>query len=151
MLSEKATLDREPMAVMMLDLDHFKQINDRWGHAVGDEALITIARTLESVLRDEDIIGRVGGEEFAIVLPLSETDSFPAITHRLLDAIACAGANVNGLPLNLSASIGGIERTEHHGSFADLMQEADNALYSAKQKGRNRAEFGGLTPLTKTA
>ncbi|HEA53292.1 hypothetical protein LCGC14_0585500 [marine sediment metagenome] len=147
---EKATLDRQAMAVLMIDLDHFKQINDRWGHATGDEALQTVARILESELRDEDIIGRIGGEEFAIVLQLSEDESLPVITHRLLNAIARKGANVNGLPLNLSASIGGIERIDRHKRFAELMLEADTALYSAKNKGRNRAEFGELMSLTET-
>jgi len=145
---EKATTDGTPMAVLMLDLDHFKQVNDRWGHATGDAALQTVARILETELRDQDIIGRIGGEEFAIVLPLSGADSLQTITHRLLNAISHQGANVNGMPLNLSASIGGIERTEHHNSFADLMLQADTALYRAKHKGRNRVEFGELVPLS---
>lgn len=147
---EQTTLARQPMAVLMLDLDHFKQVNDRWGHATGDEALQTVARCLKNELRDEDIIGRIGGEEFAIVLSLSEGENLPEITHRLLNAITHTGANVNGIPLNLSASVGSIERTEHHHNFADLMLEADKALYSAKNKGRNRAEFGELTSLTAT-
>jgi len=148
---EKATLQRQPMAVLMLDLDHFKQINDRWGHAVGDEALQMVAGTLVSELRDEDIIGRIGGEEFAIVLPLSRDEKMSAITHRLLNAVSHNGTTVNGMPLNLSTSIGGIERTERHLSFADLMLEADKALYRAKHKGRNRAELGGPTPHTEIA
>jgi len=110
-----------------------------------------VAGTLVSELRDEDIIGRIGGEEFAIVLPLSRDEKMSAITHRLLNAVSHNGTTVNGMPLNLSTSIGGIERTERHLSFADLMLEADKALYRAKHKGRNRAELGGPTPHTEIA
>lgn len=145
---EEATTEGTPMAVLMLDLDHFKEVNDRWGHATGDEALQMVAGILETELRDQDIIGRIGGEEFAIVLPLSGEESLQAITHRLLNAISNEGASVNGMPLNLSTSIGGIERTEHHHSFADLMLQADKALYRAKNKGRNRVEFGELATLS---
>jgi len=148
---EKASLNLQPMAVLMLDLDHFKQINDRWGHAAGDQALQSIARTLENELRGNDIIGRIGGEEFAIVLLLSEDENLHAITHRLLNAITREGANINGMALNLTASIGGIERAVRHRSFADLMLEADSALYSAKDGGRNRAKFGEVTPPPETA
>lgn len=148
---EKASHNHQPMAVLMLDLDHFKQINDRWGHATGDKALQSIARTLENELRSDDIIGRIGGEEFAIVLLLSEDENLQAVTHRLLNAITREGAIINGMALNLTASIGSIERAKRHRSFADLMLEADTALYSAKDGGRNRAKFGGVTLPPETA
>lgn len=144
---EEASTNGTPMAVLMLDLDYFKEVNDRWGHAAGDEALQMVARILKNELRNEDIIGRIGGEEFAVVLPLSGEESVRAITHRLLNAISHEGANVNGMPLNLSTSIGGIELTEHHHSFSDLMLQVDSALYRAKNKGRNRVELGDLMPL----
>lgn len=145
---DNALQTQSPMAVLMMDLDHFKQINDRWGHAAGDEALRLVARTLKKELRDDDIIGRVGGEEFAVVLRISGDDNIRIITRRLLDAIATRGQEVQGLPLYLSASIGGTERADRHTTFADMMMEADAALYNAKDKGRNRAEFGELTPET---
>lgn len=148
---ETATHNQQPMAVLMLDLDHFKKINDRWGHATGDKALQTVARTLEDELRDEDIIGRIGGEEFAIVLQLPEHENLQLITHRLLNAITRRGANINGMALNVTASIGSIERADRHQSFTDLMLEADTALYGAKDSGRNRAEFGEIEPSAKTA
>jgi len=138
------------LAVLMMDLDHFKQVNDRWGHAAGDEALRLVARTLRNELRDDDIIGRVGGEEFAVVLRITDDDDVRIITRRLLDAIANNGQEVQGLPLHISASIGGVEKTDRHKTFADMMVEADTALYNAKDKGRNRVEFGELTPETTT-
>lgn len=145
---DNALQTESPMAVLMMDLDHFKQINDRWGHAAGDEALRLVARTLKAELRDDDIIGRVGGEEFAVVLRISNDDNIRIITRRLLDAIATRGQEIQGLPLYLSASIGGVERADRHTTFADMMMEADAALYNAKDKGRNRAEFGELTSET---
>ncbi|EDM48595.1 GGDEF domain-containing protein [Marinobacter algicola] len=145
---DNALQTQSPMAVLMMDLDHFKQINDRWGHAAGDEALRFVARTLRKELRNDDIIGRIGGEEFTVVLRISAEDDVRIITRRLLDAIANNGREIQGLPLYLSASIGGVERANRHTTFADMMIEADAALYNAKNKGRNRAEFGNLTPET---
>lgn len=129
------------LAVLMLDLDHFKPVNDRWGHAAGDDALRVVARTLENEVRDNDIVGRIGGEEFAIVLPLSRDEDLHRITERLLAAISAQGTEVSGLPMRLSASIGGVERHAGHTTFAGMMQQADTALYTAKQNGRNRAEL----------
>lgn len=145
---DKATQSQTQLAVLMLDLDHFKQVNDRWGHAAGDDALRLVARTLKNELRDDDIIGRVGGEEFAMVLRITGDDDVRIITRRLLDTIATNGQEIDGLPLYISASIGGVEKADHHKTFADMMIEADAALYNAKDKGRNRAEFGRLTPET---
>lgn len=143
---DQATQSQTQLAVLMLDLDHFKQVNDRWGHAAGDDALRLVARTLKNELRDDDIIGRVGGEEFAMVLRITGDDDVRIITRRLLDTIATNGQEIDGLPLYISASIGGVEKAGHHKTFADMMIEADAALYNAKDKGRNRAEFGRLTP-----
>jgi diguanylate cyclase (GGDEF)-like protein len=145
---DKAIQSQTQLAVLMLDLDHFKQVNDRWGHAAGDDALRLVARTLKNELRDDDIIGRVGGEEFAMVLRITGDDNVRIITRRLLDTIATNGQEIDGLPLYISASIGGVEKANHHKTFADMMIEADAALYNAKDKGRNRAEFGRLTPET---
>lgn len=145
---DSATRSQTQLAVLMLDLDHFKQVNDRWGHAAGDHALRLVARTLKNELRDDDIIGRVGGEEFAMVLRITGDDDVRIITRRLLDTIATNGQEIDGLPLYISASIGGVEKADHHKTFADMMIEADAALYNAKDKGRNRAEFGRLTPET---
>ena len=147
---DNAAQSQAQLAVLMMDLDHFKQVNDRWGHAAGDEALRLVSRTLRHELRDDDIIGRVGGEEFAVVLRITGDDDVRIITHRLLEAIATNGQEIQGLPLYISASIGGVEKADRHKTFADMMIEADSALYNAKNKGRNRVEFEQLPPETTT-
>ncbi|WP_228143613.1 GGDEF domain-containing protein [Marinobacter gudaonensis] len=129
------------ITVLMIDLDHFKQINDRWGHAVGDESLRTVADLLTAELRDDDVIGRVGGEEFAAVLRNNSREAVEAVAARLLQRIAETGREINNVPVHLSASIGGATLGPEHGRFQDVLASADRALYRAKQNGRNRAEF----------
>jgi diguanylate cyclase (GGDEF)-like protein len=137
----KAKAEGSALALLMLDLDHFKRINDQWGHSTGDDVLRIVARTLEDELRDNDTLGRIGGEEFVVVLPLSPGEDFTHIANRLLSAIARRGAEIPGHNLELSASLGGILMSPKHRTLADMMQQADAALYTAKNKGRNRAEF----------
>ena len=96
---------------------------------------------MRAELRDDDIVGRVGGEEFAAVLRNNNREAIEAITGRLLQRIVEAGREVRGVPVHLSASIGGATLTRDHGSFEDVMASADKALYRAKHNGRNRAEF----------
>lgn len=141
---ERARRAHHSLTVLMIDLDHFKQINDRWGHRVGDDALRFIAGVMEDELRDGDILGRIGGEEFAAVLNTGNREEVDAITHRLLQQIARQGKFLDGRPLNLSASIGGVAMTSGTPDFDDLVQRADAALYNAKNKGRNRVEFERL-------
>ncbi|MBQ93880.1 MAG: hypothetical protein CMG87_11885 [Marinobacter sp.] len=138
---EKAREDRSLITVLMIDLDHFKQINDRWGHATGDEVLRIVANLMKAELRDDDIIGRVGGEEFAAVLRNNNREAIEAVTGRLLQRIVEAGREVDGVPVHLSASIGGASLALEHAAFSDVMASADRALYQAKHNGRNRAEF----------
>ena len=137
----KARAEQSALAVLMLDMDHFKRINDQLGHAAGDEVLRRVARALEKELRENDIVGRIGGEEFVAVLPMAPGEDFTRIADRLLNAISRQGWEIKGRPLELSASIGGIEMNPRHRTLADMLQEADAALYIAKNKGRNRAEF----------
>lgn len=137
----EARSQNSALAVLMLDLDHFKRINDRWGHSAGDDVLRFVARTLEDELRDNDVVGRVGGEEFVAVLPLSPGEDFTHIANRLLSAISREGAIIANRDLELSASLGGIQMSPRHRTLADMLQEADAALYTAKNNGRNRAEF----------
>ncbi|MBW0148469.1 GGDEF domain-containing protein [Marinobacter arenosus] len=138
---EQARQRGQLLTVLMIDLDYFKQINDRWGHAVGDDALRFVATLLAEELRDVDTVGRIGGEEFAAVLNTGNRAEVEAITGRLLARLAERGRVVAGRPLYLSASIGGVAMTPETGSFAEMMQLADAAMYRAKTKGRNRVEF----------
>lgn len=146
---EKAQAEGSLITVLMIDLDHFKQINDRWGHAVGDDVLKAVAGLLATELRDDDILGRVGGEEFAAVLHNKNREAVEVVTRRLLQRITEVGREVQGAPVQLSASIGGTTLAPEHRCFREVLEAADKALYRAKHNGRNRAELvlsaGGVT------
>lgn len=126
-----------PMSAAMIDIDHFKQVNDTHGHAVGDEVLTEIAQRIRTSLRKEDIIGRVGGEEFAALvpgpLPIAE-----AVTQRLRHAVASVPIDTAAGPLEVRLSIGLTPFSPHDDGLTDLLARADHALYTAKRTGRNR-------------
>ncbi len=120
--------------LFIIDADHFKRINDTHGHQTGDDALVAIADRLRSVLRKTDVVGRIGGEEFALFLPgLSSTEAF-GIGERLTDPIYVSQAG-DAPSIQVTLSIGGVQKMPD-ASFADLMQRADLALYKAKAEGR---------------
>jgi diguanylate cyclase (GGDEF)-like protein len=133
-----------PMSVVVLDLDHFKSLNDRFGHAVGDQVLAAVGATLSSTLRDSDFAGRNGGEEFAVVLPDTDSGGAAATAETLRAAIA--DISVPGLELELTASLGVATYPEHALSPERLERLADAALYVAKRSGRNRVVVATDTP-----
>ncbi len=129
---------REPVSVLMFDLDRFKNVNDRFGHAVGDEALRVFATTATTNMRASDIVGRLGGDEFAAVVPGALADASTA-AERVRLAFEAAGVALAGCPLGTTVSIGaasGALGTD----VAALLASADAALYRAKANGRNRVE-----------
>lgn len=134
-----------PLAVGFLDLDYFKAINDMHGHLVGDEVLIHTARVLESSLRDGDLVGRYGGEEFVILLPGTRRGDARHVMERLRAAVETQIYTTDeGVSLQVTASVGvTVLDTDNrrHGNPASLVREADRALYDAKERGRNRVEF----------
>lgn len=134
--------NQRPMALMMADLDHFKRINDAYGHHVGDQALITFAETCREVIRKSDLLGRVGGEEFAIALPETDRAQALELAERLREATAAIVVPVPGARLGLTVSIGVTELGEQEASLDAMMRRADVALYEAKADGRNRVTFG---------
>jgi diguanylate cyclase (GGDEF)-like protein len=137
--------DRQPVSVLMFDLDHFKKINDRFGHAVGDRALQTFATTAAARLRATDILGRLGGEEFAAILPATSLISAGVAAERVRAAFEDAAAEIDGLPIGGTVSIG-VAATEDPGVDIDaLLAQADKALYAAKASGRNRYVLAGET------
>lgn len=138
---EEAQEHGRVISTLMIDLDHFKQVNDRWGHAVGDDALRLVAEIMKAELRNEDILGRIGGEEFAAVVRTGSREEVERIAKRLLSAIQARGKILEGVPLELSASIGGAIFEAETGSLEKLLGKADNALYRAKGNGRNRLEI----------
>ena len=124
-------------ALLMIDADNFKSINDMFGHDVGDEALTRIARAIRANLRAGDLIGRMGGEEFAVYLPRVEQHDAEAVAERIRCAVSLVDFAPNGRPRSLSVSIGGAV-FEGAASFSELFRIADQRLYGAKQTGRNR-------------
>jgi diguanylate cyclase (GGDEF)-like protein len=129
----------QPCAVLMIDIDHFKRINDQYGHQVGDDAIRACAKAIGQALRDADLLGRMGGEEFAALLPHSSASSAMVVAERVRDAIAQMGVeSPRGQPITITVSIGVAEMESHHPGLEPLLAEADEALYRAKAAGRNK-------------
>jgi diguanylate cyclase (GGDEF)-like protein/PAS domain S-box-containing protein len=128
-------------AVMYLDLDNFKAINDRFGHPVGDQVLIGIARRLREQLRESDTVARFGGDEFVILQPIVDGPSDAADLARKIHMALQAPLSIDGVTHDVRASIGIALFPADAQSVADLMEAADRALYSAKHQGRNRWSF----------
>lgn len=136
-----AQRQRQPLALMMIDIDHFKQINDRWGHASGDDALIVFARTAREVMRAHETIGRLGGEEFAMMLPCTDIDAALHAAQRLRLAVREATVITSGPRYTMTVSIGVVVLDPNEDLSAALAR-ADHALYAAKRDGRDRVEVG---------
>lgn len=131
--------DKQPMSLIMCDIDHFKTINDNFGHEAGDKALIAFANTLSSTLRDQDTIARIGGEEFVILLPNTELDLVKQISQRLKTNTQAIKVDFQDISIRLTASFG-ICQVDTNQPIEDSMRLADKALYCAKDLGRNRIE-----------
>ncbi|MCA1908298.1 MAG: GGDEF domain-containing protein [Magnetospirillum sp.] len=139
---EQAQAVSGPVSVLMLDLDRFKAINDRFGHATGDRVIVTFARLLRDALRRDDVLGRMGGEEFAIILPGVDQSRALEVAERI--RAACEAETVtaeNGFAVRLTVSIGVAEGDGAH--LDALLKQADMAMYQAKEKGRNRVVWAG--------
>ena len=130
--------------VLLADLDHFKSINDRFGHAVGDHVLQVFATTVNTALGPSDLFGRLGGEEFAIVLTDAGRESGLAIAERIRISFEQAASGVDGRPIGGTVSIGIAVCESGHFDVAAMLAQADEALYCAKERGRNRVEIASL-------
>jgi diguanylate cyclase (GGDEF)-like protein len=126
-----------PFTLLMLDLDHFKQVNDQWGHGVGDEALRQFADAVQCCLRTQDVAGRLGGEEFAILLPETGENVARLVAERIRARQEQTPIPTGNGPCVVTVSIG-VAEARAADSVETLMYRADAALYAAKQQGRNR-------------
>jgi len=141
-LVQRAAHSRRPLALLMIDIDHFKTVNDTYGHLAGDEALRVVANRLQRNLRPFDTVARWGGEEFLVVMPEADTKIGRMVGERLRAKVAAERIAIDGkddgvavtISVGVSATDGGVS------DLPDLIRAADEALYRAKQGGRNRVE-----------
>ena len=127
-----------PLSMIMLDLDHFKNINDMFGHIAGDHVLRSVAERCQNSLRGTDRMGRFGGDEFAVLLPDTDLDGAAIIAERLRRIIADTPISAEGSLISLTASIGVSARTDSVHDLKSLLRQTDEAMYQAKKAGRNR-------------
>jgi two-component system cell cycle response regulator len=132
-----------PAAVIMADLDHFKQVNDTYGHAAGDDVLRESARRMLSSIRAYDSIGRYGGEEFLIIAPGCSVDEATIQAERLRASVSAAAIDADGSAVLMTMSVG-VAATREGKRADDLLRAADEALYQAKDGGRNRVEISAF-------
>jgi len=128
-----------PLSVVVCDLDHFKKVNDTYGHGAGDFVLHAFGERLMATLREADLAGRIGGEEFLMVLPETDLTGARPFAARLLKAISATPIPLPSGPLNITCSLGIAERTPNDLEAGQLLARADAALYRAKASGRNQA------------
>jgi diguanylate cyclase len=128
---------RAPLALMVLDIDHFKKINDTFGHQAGDKALQLIAKVLGENIRETDFLARYGGEEFVLLLPDTPFEALAGVAEKLRAAVAKTEFHYRGKPVTVTVS-GGFTAFEEGDTVETVFERADSALYRAKQEGRNR-------------
>ncbi len=132
---------KRPLSVIMLDIDNFKSINDTYGHKIGDKAIVSCVNSCLSCLRETDILGRIGGEEFAIILPESDENQTLGIAERIRKQVPKSEVLL-GYNISMTVSMGTYTLTDNIDSIVDAIDIADKALYQAKVNGRNRVEIG---------
>ena len=129
-----------PLSFMMLDIDRFKTVNDRYGHAVGDQALRHFAGVLQGSFREIDVIGRLGGEEFGVILPDTSAQNAAVVAERLRSIVESREIKAAGNTFYITVSIGAAQMKAGESGY-QLIARADAAMYAAKQSGRNRVEM----------
>jgi len=126
------------LSAMMLDIDQFKQINDIHGHLTGDRVLVGVTQRCAQELRQIDLLGRYGGDEFVVLLPETGVENACRVAERLCATIAAIPFSANSKPLQITISVGVACMQDGCKTLEDLMERADGALYQAKESGRNR-------------
>jgi diguanylate cyclase len=136
---EQSRQSHVPLSVLLLDIDHFKEINDRYGHEVGDQVLVSIAALLRQHVRGHDMVARWGGEEFLILLRATGAPTALAVAERLIRVISATPIHIGTTTIFCNVSIGIATTTTDPTTSATLIRSADHAMYHAKRTGRNRA------------
>ncbi|MEV5497266.1 GGDEF domain-containing protein [Nonomuraea fuscirosea] len=136
----------DTLALLIIDIDHFKRVNDAHGHLVGDQVLVGVASTLRSQLRDYDVVGRFGGEEFVVLLPGADIDEARRVAERLRVRIGHMAVPVDATLIRVTISIGVALMSVHGDDLIDLLAAADLALYRAKELGRDRVCIPAVQP-----
>jgi diguanylate cyclase (GGDEF)-like protein len=138
----EALRHQQPLSVVMFDIDHFKKVNDNYGHAAGDKVLSILSSSVERTLRRSDSVGRYGGEEFVVLLPQTDLDSAHTLAERLRTEIAELAIDLDHdrISVTISAGVAGLPAPQPDDRIDRLIDRADQALYLAKQNGRNRTE-----------
>lgn len=141
---ERSKRYQHSLSVLMLDIDHFKSINDTFGHQAGDQVLKAITECCSTLLRSSDSFGRLGGEEFSILLPDTDIEAAGTTAQRVLNAVAALKVNYDSQVIRFTTSIGVAQMSMQCKNLEELMNQSDEALYQAKHSGRNRMErYGG--------
>ena len=142
-MARRRRFGRDPLGLLVLDLDHFKQVNDRYGHAVGDRVLISFAQVALDSIRPTDLLFRMGGEEFCCLLPDASIEQAFLVAERIRKACEASLVDARGVHVSATVSIG-VASSEHMGHDIDAMYgSADAAVYAAKAAGRNRTVVAG--------
>lgn len=135
-----------PLSVLMMDIDHFKNVNDSYGHRAGDETLRKFSELVIAQKRQSDQLGRLGGEEFALLLPETDISDAERVARRIQELWAETQVQVSALMVNSTVSIGGTMISDSDQIFEDMLIRADEIMYKAKQNGRNRVEVAPVDP-----
>ena len=143
---ERARREMTPMAVILLDIDRFKRVNDDFGHDIGDRAICHVANICRDSKRSTDFVARIGGEEYVILLPDTTSEGAQVISERIRRRVEANPLIVNGSQLGLTVSAGVAELDATCSDFASLMKRADRLLYQAKSEGRNRVLCASSIP-----
>src|SRR5262249_43977177 len=138
--------DRAPLALLIFDIDLFKSINDRFGHNIGDAVINHVIDICRKVARRDDILARIGGEEFVLLLPATTGEHAVELAETMRQRLDAAPIVIEGNSMTVTMSVGVATADDAMRSIGDLMKLADQALYDAKRGGRNRVRYGAPTP-----
>jgi diguanylate cyclase (GGDEF)-like protein len=145
-LLHRSVFDSRPTVLLLLDLDRFKRINDTFGHHVGDQVLVKFCAVAMAALRPDDLFGRLGGEEFASLLPDTSLDEGLAVAERIRSSFEATTLEAGANTLAVTVSVGVEMSIDPSPNLADIIKAADRALYRAKANGRNRVEHVSGVP-----